>query len=336
MGGDLVELTRRWTGVTVTPYARSAEPFVCGMAAAMFAGTCTHPIDLAKVRLQLYAVQHAKAVEAGMAHASSPKPNILTVLGATVREGGALAIYDGVTACWGRQAVYGTARLGLNMSFSELLAERSNCHVTYLPFHLKALSGMASGSIAVCLGTPFDVALVRMQSDSMKPPAERRNYASVIDALIQVKRSEGLSALYTGLAPNILRGMAMNVGGLSCYDQAKALTMGLFGDTDPNKVSIATQLTSATIAGFAASFLSLPCDLIKSRLQDMKPLPDGTMPYRGIADCASKVLRTEGALAFWTGFGPYWTRLAPQSTIILLTIEAIRPAYRKTFQIDQA
>jgi len=220
------------------------------------------------------------------------------------------------------------------MSFSEKLAERNNCHATYLPFHLKALSGMASGSIAVCLGTPFDVALVRMQSDSMKPPAERRNYSSVVDALAQVKRQEGLGALYTGLAPNILRGMAMNVGGLSCYDQAKQLTMGWFGDTDPSKVSLATQFTSATIAGFAAAALSLPCDLIKSRLQDMKPLSDGSMPYRGIADCASKVLRNEGVLAFWTGFGPYWTRLAPQSTIILLTIEAIRPAYRTAFRIE--
>ena len=113
------------------------------MTAAIFAGTCTHPIDLAKVctlpaaaaaaaavrarslarshthaharaqvRLQLHAVQHAKAVEAGLAQASAPKPSIFTVLSATVREGGPLAIYDGVTACWGRQAVYGTARLG--------------------------------------------------------------------------------------------------------------------------------------------------------------------------------------------------------------------------------
>ena len=57
------------------------------------------------------------------------------------------------------------------------------------------------------------------------------------------------------------------MGQLSCYDQAKSATMSLFGDTDPNHVSMPTQLASATIAGFAAAFLSLPCDLIKSRLQ---------------------------------------------------------------------
>ena len=32
-----------------------------------------------------------------------------------------------------------------------------------LPFLTKAASGMLAGSLAVCIGTPMDVALVRMQ-----------------------------------------------------------------------------------------------------------------------------------------------------------------------------
>ena len=82
-----------------------------------------------------------------------------------------------------RQVFYGTSRLGLNRVFADYLAERQGCHSTHLPFHLKVGSGLASASIAVCLGTPFDVALVRMQSDASKPVSERRNYSSVFDAL---------------------------------------------------------------------------------------------------------------------------------------------------------
>ena len=48
-------------------------------------------------------------------------------------------------------------------------------------FLVKTLSGMASGSIAVCIGTPFDIALVRLQSDSMAPKEDRRNYKNVFD-----------------------------------------------------------------------------------------------------------------------------------------------------------
>lgn len=42
----------------------------------------------------------------------------------------------------------------------------------------------------------MDVALVRMQSDSMKPKEERRNYKHVIDALRRCAAEEGLGSLY--------------------------------------------------------------------------------------------------------------------------------------------
>jgi len=75
----------------------------------------------------------------------------------------------------------------------------------------------------------MDVALVRMQADSMKETAMRRNYKNVIDALIRVSSEEGFGKLYAGLAPNILRGMAMNVGMMACYDQAKESVMAMTG-----------------------------------------------------------------------------------------------------------
>ena len=55
----------------------------------------------------------------------------------------------------------------------------------------------------------------------MKPAAERRNYSNVFSALSRIASEESFGALYKGLAPNIGRGMAMNVGMLACYDQAK-------------------------------------------------------------------------------------------------------------------
>lgn len=55
----------------------------------------------------------------------------------------------------------------------------------------------------------------------MAEPELRRNYKNVFDALIRTAKEEGFGALYKGLAPNIFRGMSMNVGMLACYDQAK-------------------------------------------------------------------------------------------------------------------
>ena len=145
-----------------------------------------------------------------------------------VKRDGFTSIYAGLSASLMRQAVYGTARIGLHRYFSNLLIEKNNGKP--LDFGTKVLSGMCSGAVAVTIGTPFDVSLVRMQGDSMKPVAERRGYRNVFDALSRVAKEEGVRALYSGLSANILRGMAMNVGQLACFDQATEILGPFFGD----------------------------------------------------------------------------------------------------------
>lgn len=44
-----------------------------------------------------------------------------------------------------------------------------------------------------------------------------------------------------------------------------------------------------------------------------------------------KVLRKEGVLAFWTGFGAYYTRCAPHAMIILLTLDEFKKLYAQAF-----
>ena len=130
---------------------------------------------------------------------------------------------------------------------------------------------MMSGAVAVCIGTPFDVALVRMQSDSMRPVPERRNYKNVFDAIIRMIREEGPSRLYSGLMPNVLRGMSMNAGMLACYDHAKEM---ISEHITHDAASMNTQIGASLVAGFCAAAFSLPFDMIKSRLRKYIPLKD--------------------------------------------------------------
>jgi len=305
---------------TTGALAKKIEPFACGGSAATFASVVIHPIDLAKVRMQLF----------GQLNPGKPIPSFPALLSAMVKRDGILSVYKGVDASIGRQMVYGTARIGLHRTFSDKLVEMNDGHA--ISFVQKALSGMASGSIAVCIGTPFDIALVRLQSDGMAKPEDRRNYKNVFDALIRTRKEEGLGALYKGLAPNILRGMSMNVGMMACYDQSKEVVASLLGDPMTNGPSLPTRLGAAATAGFTAALFSLPFDLMKSRLMAQKPdAITGEMPYRGVADCAVKIFKTDGPRGFFAGFSAYYGRCAPHAMIILLSIESITDAYRKTF-----
>lgn len=153
-----------------------------------------------KVRMQIY----------GQVNPGKPIPGFPTIIKNMVASDGVTSLYRGVDAAIGRQMVYGTARIGLHTKFSDMLVEKNNGQP--ISFAQKAASGMLSGAIAVSIGSPFDIALVRQQSDGMAKPEDRRNYKNVADALIRTAREEGFGALYHGVLPNILRGMSMNVG----------------------------------------------------------------------------------------------------------------------------
>ena len=115
----------------------------------------------------------------GQLNPGKPIPSFPALLSGMVKRDGILSVYKGVDASIGRQMVYGTARIGLHRTFSDKLVEMNDGQP--ISFVQKALSGMASGSIAVCIGTPFDIALVRLQSDGMAKPEDRRNYKHVFD-----------------------------------------------------------------------------------------------------------------------------------------------------------
>jgi hypothetical protein len=50
---------------------------------------------------------------------------------------------------------------------------------------------------------------------------------------------------------------------------------------------------------------------------------DGILPYKGSLDCAMKVVRREGVLTFYKGFGTYYFRIAPHAMITLLVADAL-------------
>mmetsp|Transcript_58843 Transcript_58843/g.133203 ORF Transcript_58843/g.133203 Transcript_58843/m.133203 type:complete len:277 (-) Transcript_58843:200-1030(-) len=256
--------------------AQQLQPFVTSGMAACTASSIIHPIDLAKVRLQLFAVTNPGV----------KPPGFVGLLQGMVARDGIKSIYAGLSASLTRQCTYGTARMGIHRSISDYLSAKNGGGP--ISFVEKAGAGLVGGALAVCIGTPFDVALVRMQADTMKSEAERRNYRGVGDALKRIAGEEGFGALYKGLAPNIGRGMAMNVGMMACSDQAKELMIAITKD-DPKKPSLTTRMGAAATGGFFAAFLSLPFDLLKSRLQDVRPGPDGKLPYTGLSDCALQV-----------------------------------------------
>ncbi|EXF76683.1 putative mitochondrial 2-oxoglutarate/malate carrier protein [Colletotrichum fioriniae] len=289
-----------------TPVMRAALPFINGGISGMVATSVIQPVDMIKVRIQL----------AGEGVAGGPKPTPLSVTREILASGKALDLYTGLSAGLLRQAVYTTARLGFFDTFMGKLGQRAKEQGSAIGFKERATAGLAAGGLAAMIGNPADLALIRMQSDGLKPLAERKNYKSVIDALSSIAKSEGVAALWAGAAPTVVRAMALNFGQLAFFSEAK---VQLKQNTQLS--SQVQTLTASAIAGFFASFFSLPFDFVKTRLQKQSKGPDGKLPYKSMADCFAKVAKQEGVMRFYRGFGTYYVRIAPHAMVTLIVAD---------------
>lgn len=280
-----------------TPIVRAALPFINGGAAGMVATSCIQPVDMVKVRLQL----------AGQGVMTGPKPTPFSVAREVIATGKVMDLYTGLSAGLLRQAVYTTARMGFFETFMKSLQARAEATNSKIGFKERAAAGLSAGGLAAMLGNPADLALIRMQSDGLKPVAQRANYTSVIDALTRIAKTEGVGALWSGAYPTVVRAMALNFGQLAFFSEAKSQLK------DTSLGPRAQTLAASAVAGFFASFFSLPFDFVKTRLQKQSRGLDGKLPYAGMVDCFRKVAKEEGWLRFYRGFSTYFVRIAPHA-----------------------
>lgn len=253
-GHDIVP--GRTVSVFNNPMIRSVLPFINGGLAGMAATTIIQPIDMVKVRIQL-AGEGSSILPAGV------KPTPITVTRQIIASGRVLDLYSGLSAGLLRQAVYTTARMGLFGTFMNKFTANAKAQNRPVTFAERAAASLSAGGLAAVLGNPADLALIRMQSDGLRPVAQRANYTGVVNALSRISKSEGVLALWNGCLPTVARAMALNFGQLAFFSEAKAQLKRFDGQMSKNSQALA----ASGVAGFFASFFSLPFDFVKTRLQ---------------------------------------------------------------------
>ncbi|KAI9676729.1 MAG: putative mitochondrial 2-oxoglutarate/malate carrier protein [Trizodia sp. TS-e1964] len=289
-------------------FTRAVLPFCNGGFAGIVATCIIQPVDFLKVRMQL-AGEGAKAA----------RPSAFEITKQIVAQGKLLDMYSGLSAGLLRQSIYTTARMGLFDTFKKTIASRAAGKGEFEILLETSVAAASAGGIAAIFGNPADLALIRMQSDGLKPVNQRANYSSVIDAVSRITRSEGPRALFNGAYPSIVRAMALNFGQLACSDVAKRHLKA-----NTNMSAYEQILASAVVGGFFASFFSLPFDFVKTRLQKQQKGPDGVLPYKGMINCFQKVAKQEGVFRFYRGFGTYLVRISPHAIITLLVVDALK------------
>ncbi|XP_076451427.1 mitochondrial 2-oxoglutarate/malate carrier protein-like [Babylonia areolata] len=287
-----------------------AVKFLFGGSAGMAATVFVQPLDLVKNRMQM----------SGEGGKSRQHKTSLHAVRSILKNEGVRGIYTGLSAGLLRQATYTTTRLGIYTTLFEMLSKDGKPP----NFAMKALIGVTAGGIGAFVGTPAEVALIRMTSDGRLPVDQQRGYKSVVDALFRIVKEEGVVTLWRGCIPTVGRAMVVNAAQLASYSQAKQilLSTGHFRD------GLFLHFVASMISGLITTAASMPVDIAKTRIQNMKMI-DGKPEYKGALDVLGKVIRNEGFFSLWKGFTPYYARLGPHTVLTFIFLEQMNKAYSK-------
>lgn len=175
-----------------------------------------------------------------------------------------------------------------------------------------------SGFLGGIAGNPADIMNVRMQNDASLPPAERRNYKHAAEGLVRMAREEGFGSLFRGVWPNSTRAVLMTASQLASYDifKKELLQRTNMGD------NLYTHFSASFLAGFVATTVCSPVDVIKTRVMSAKT-------QESMVSLITRVTQQEGFSWMFKGWVPSFTRLGPHTIATFMFLEQHKKLWRK-------
>ena len=172
-------------------------------------------------------------------------------------------------------------------------------------------------------GNPADILNVRMQNDAALPPEQRRNYKHAIDGLIRMVREEGFGSLFRGVWPNSTRAVLMTASQLASYDIFKQQLL----QRTSMKDNLTTHFTASLMAGFVATTVCSPVDVIKTRVMSAHA-------KQNMVVLLTQITRSEGLGWMFKGWVPSFIRLGPHTIATFMFLEQHKKIWRSLHGYD--
>ena len=152
-----------------------------------------------------------------------------------------------------------------------------------------SLFGIFSRSFTSLTLSPLSVIKVRMEAPQVNA------YKNVIDAMKHIYQEEGIKGYYRGIGPALLRDLPFSALAYSLYNQFHFMLEGIFGK------HFYISMVSGGLAGFTATLITQPFDIIKTRNQFSHVAGNDAHKYRNIVHAFQTIYRSEGLKGFTTG-----------------------------------
>lgn len=296
----------------------TTQAVVSSVSVGVLATALWYPLDLVKTRIQ----QRAEGIGIRqIGHYAGYNPN--KVFREVHEQGlGMKGLYAGLDSALMGRSVYLLARnLIYKILYDRFKPVKPSNDLTGRE---KALLGAIAGAVGAIVSNPFEVAMIRQQTDGALTPDRRRGYTGFFDAYGKITSEQGGIAIMKGVGPSILRSIALNISMSGPYNFFNEAMWNCFGDTEANRP---IALVFAAIAGTA---IALPFDNIKTRLQYSFPDPThNRINYEGFIDCARKTFLMESWTGFYVGFYAFAVRSYFYGLTTILAMDVLNDRWKR-------
>lgn len=147
---------------------------------------------------------------------------------------------------------------------------------------------------------PLDTAKTRLQLQGQVADSKWKSvkYRGTIQTVMTISREEGLSVVYKGLSPAIVRQATYGTIKFGLYYSSKDAAMRFLGRGRQQEVPL-VNLCCAVLAGSLSSAVATPLDVMKVRMQSRTGLST-----TGLLSTLVDIWRQEGLGGLWRGVCP--------------------------------
>ncbi|XP_064360908.1 kidney mitochondrial carrier protein 1 isoform X1 [Dromaius novaehollandiae] len=174
--------------------------------------------------------------------------------------------------------------------------------------------GLASIT-AECGTFPIDLTKTRLQVQGQVNDAKYKEirYRGMVHALVRICKEEGLKALYSGIAPAMLRQASYGTIKIGTYQSLKRMMV-----EHPEDETLMINVLCGVLSGVISSSIANPTDVLKIRMQ-----AQGSMIRGGMMGNFIQIYQKEGTKGLWKAIS-----LTAQRAAIVVGVEL--PVYDLT------
>lgn len=238
----------------------------------------------------------------------------------TVRGHGVRGLYRGLSSL-----LYGSIpKSAVRFGVFEFLSNHAKDEKGRLDPTKGLVCGLGAGVMeAVVVVCPMETVKVKFIHDQT---SANPKYKGFFHGVSQIVKEQGLRGTYQGLTATVLKQGSNQAIRFSVMTSLKNWYKG----DNPNKsINPLVTGTFGAIAGAASVFGNTPLDVIKTRMQGLE-----AHKYKNTLDCAVKIMKHEGPLAFYKGTIPRLGRVCLDVAIVFIIYEEVVKMLNAVWKTD--